>query len=137
MFSPVDGYGGYRVCGCLGGLKKLSVEQNIEKEDIEGLLLESIGGYFDSPAEVAEAVEDAGLLKEICFHSGVETLDGLENFPALEMLYIDYCELSDLKPLVQIPGLKSLKLDGLSEVKDFSPLGTMKIWRNYPLTAKT
>ncbi len=109
-----------------GGLKKLSVEQNIEKEDIEGLLLESIGGYFDSPAEVAEAVEDAGLLKEICFHSGVETLDGLENFPALEMLYIDYCELSDLKPLVQIPGLKSLKLDGLSEVKDFSPLGAMK-----------
>lgn len=109
-----------------GGLKKLSVEQNIEKEDIEGLLLESIGGYFDSPAEVAEAVEDAGLLKEICFHSGVETLDGLENFPALEMLYIDYCELSDLKPLVQIPDLKSLKLDGLSEVKDFSPLGAMK-----------
>lgn len=109
-----------------GGLKKLNIEQNIEKEDIDGLMLESIGGYFDSPMEVAEVVEDAGLLKEICFYSGVENLDGLENFPSLEMLYIDYCELSDLKPLVRIPGLRSLKLDGLSEVKDFSPLGAMK-----------
>lgn len=108
------------------GLKKLTMEQNLEKEDLRGLKLESIGGYFDSPMEVAEVVEDAGLLKEIRFHSGVEGLDGLEQFPGLEILYIDSGNLTDIRPIVGLSKLRSLTLEGLPAVTDFSPLGAME-----------
>lgn len=107
------------------GLKKLNVNYFIDKEDLEGLQLESVGGYFGSPLEVAGMVENPELIKEIYFGAGADSLEGLENFPNLEALYTDYCELEDIKPVAQVPGLKKLTFEGLPELNDFSVLSTL------------
>ncbi|MCM1136909.1 MAG: leucine-rich repeat domain-containing protein, partial [Clostridium sp.] len=108
------------------GLKKLSINQLIDAEDIKGLKLESIGGYFGTPAEAAAALEDTGLIKELRFNAGADTLEGLGDFAELETLYVEYCELEDLKPVVQLPKLKRLTFEGLPEINDFSVLGAME-----------
>ncbi len=106
-------------------LKKLTVKNAITKEDLEGLTLTSIGGYFQSPQQVAELVEDVSSIKEIQFLSGVEDLSGLEQFTNLESLSIGSCDLTDIDSLRNLPNLKILKLEGFDAFSDFSIFSTM------------
>lgn len=105
------------------GLKKINMSTNFTEKNFKGLKLESIGGYFDSPGEAASVVEDASLVKELRFNSGVESLDGLEEFSGLQSLYIDGSELSDVSRLLNLPELKKLELEGFANLSDFSVFG--------------
>lgn len=68
-------------------------------------------------------MEDASLVKELRFNSGVESLDGLEEFSGLQSLYIDGSELSDVSRLLNLPELKKLELEGFANLSDFSVFG--------------
>lgn len=106
------------------GLKKLNLNQRISEKDVAGLRLESIGGYFYSPDEAAMLVEDVSLVRELQFNAGADSLEGIGQFSNLQSLYIDYCELTDIKELVSLPELKKLTMD-VDCLSDFSVLGKM------------
>lgn len=107
------------------GLKKINLNNIIKKDYIEGLQLESIGGYFDDPAELAEMLDDPSLIKELQFNSGVTDLEGLEKFSNLETLYIANSELTNIDQLKELPRLKKLVLEGFDSLSDFSVLSSM------------
>lgn len=110
-------------CLCLfEGLKKINLSTTVKPKDIRGLKLESIGGYFDSPQEVAEIVEDVSLITEIRFNSGADSLDGLEQFTNLQSLCIDGSEMTDINQIVSLPDLKKLELEDFTNLSDFSVL---------------
>lgn len=106
------------------GLKKLNLNQRIDENDVMGLHLESIGGYFYNPDEAAMLVEDTSLVRELQFNAGADNLEGIEQFSGLKSLYIDYCELTDLRELVSLPELKKLTVD-VDYLSDFSVLGKL------------
>lgn len=105
------------------GLKKINMSTTFTAKEFEGLKLESIGGYFDSPEEVAAIVEEPSRIRELRFNSGVDALDGLEEFSGLEVLYIDGSELADVRPVLNLPKLRKLELDGFDNLSDFSVFG--------------
>ena len=105
------------------GLKKINMSTTFTEKNFEGLKLESIGVYFDSPGEIAAIVEDASLIKELRFNSGVESLEGLENFSGLQSLYIDGSELTDVSRVLNLPELKKLELEDFDKLSDFSVFG--------------
>ncbi len=107
------------------GLKKLNTSLSIGKNSLAGLSLNSIGCYASSPAEMAELLTDTSQLKEIRLNSGVESLDGLEQFPNLESLYIDGYSLTDFSKIVSLPSLKSLTLESCDGINDFSVFRVM------------
>lgn len=102
------------------GLKKLNTEQPLDKKHIASLNLNSIGCYASSPAEIAGLFADPSQLKEIRMNGGVDSLEGLEQFPNLETLYIDGYNLTDFGPLVNLSSLKSLTLESCDGMTDFS-----------------
>lgn len=113
-------------CLCLfTGLEKLVMIDSIHAEDIKGLKLTSLGGYFDSPAEVDSIVEDAASIKELQFLGGVKSLDGMEQFSGLERLFILSSELTEVDALRNVPNLKSLELSHFDSLSDFSVFSTL------------
>lgn len=108
----------------LKGLKKLDVHSSLQPEHIEGLSLESVGAYFDSPQEVMEVVDNYASLKEISFHSGLESLEGMDQFTNLECLSIDGLDTAYLGWLENLPHLKELTLRG-DNLTDFSLFADM------------
>ncbi len=105
------------------GLKKIDMRTNFTAENFEGLDLESIGGYFDNPQEVAAIVKDPSRIKELRFNSTVDSLDGLEMFSGLQSLYIERSKLSDVKQILNLTKLKKLELEDFDNLLDFSMFG--------------
>lgn len=107
------------------GLKKLKVNGSLRKEEIQGLSLESLSGYFDSLEEVADLVEDGASIREIKMTGDVLSLRGAERLPNLESLSLDCDQIEEPKTLVNMKSLKSLSVDLYDEGMDFSILGMM------------
>ncbi len=107
------------------GLKRLNMNVTLKKEYLEGLKLESIGGYFHSPGEVAGIVDDVSCIKELQFFAGADSLEDFAQFSSLETLYIGMSELGDVDALRNLPNLKKLELKGFDMLSDFSVFGTM------------
>lgn len=120
-----DGSGGTQSLRHFTGLKKLNVDGSLQAVDIEGLALESIGCYASSPEELAGLLGDTSAVKEIRLNGGVDSLNGLTDFPNLETFYVDGYELTDISPLAGQPALKSLTLESCDAVTDFSVLNVM------------
>ncbi len=113
-------------CLCLfTGLKKINLLNSLRQEDLKGLALTSIGGYFHSPLEVAGIVDDPSTVKEIRFLASVENLEGLDQFTNLESIITISSDMTEVDALKHVPSLKSLKLGGFDELSDFSIFGTM------------
>lgn len=124
---PRDIYSGFDL-SCLPmftGLKKLVSSNSLLKEDVHGLSLESVSGYFDGFEDVAALVSDAASIREITLTGDMMSLQGAEQFPNLEILRLDCDSIEDPKTLVTIKSLKSLSVDMYDEGMDFSVLGMM------------
>lgn len=118
---PRDGEWGMGSLSRFHGLKSLNVRSgNVRKSDLEGLTLESFGGYFASPALLAEVLGQTDGLKEIRLNGSVESLDGLDAFPDLESLSVYGSDLTEIKEVVAVKNLKSLRLENCDELRDFS-----------------
>lgn len=107
------------------GLKKLTVSRSLQREDLAGLRLESIGGYFGSLKEIAELVESPEELREVQTVGGQFSLEGIEQMPKLEALSIDGEQVEELRLLVQAKALKKLSLDLYDGTADFSVLSVL------------
>lgn len=106
-------------------LKSLGVAGYVSAGDMEGLKLERLSCYGKSPADVASAFEDPGRLKELRIRAGLKDLEGLAAFTGLEKLTIGGSDLTDIRALANLKGIKSLTLEYSNEVKDFSVLSVM------------
>lgn len=102
------------------GLKKLEGVSAWELSYLEEIELESIGGYFHSPANVLEYIKKPEMIKEIVYTSSVNSLQGLELFPNLERLTIEGSDLTEIKEVVAVKNLKHLTLNNFDDLRDFS-----------------
>lgn len=107
------------------GLKSLSAAGYLSAGDIKGLDLKRLSCYGKSPGEVAALFEDPGQLKELRISAGLESLDGLGALTGVEKLALKGSDLTDIKPLAAMKGVKSLTLEYCNELKDFSVLSVM------------
>ena len=107
------------------GLKKLDVDCPVTAEYVKGLHLESIGAYFSSPAEAAEAVGEAERVRELGFNNSIDNLDGIEQFENLETLYVDRSEFHNIDVLIHVGNLKNLTLNCKESLTDYTVLGKL------------
>lgn len=107
------------------GLKALSVAGYVSAGDIKGLKLERISCYGKSMQEMAAAFEDPGQLKDLRVSAGLKDLEGVGVFTGLERLTVRGSDLTDIKALAGMKGLKSLTMEYCNELKDFSVLSVM------------
>ena len=106
------------------GLQYLYLDDDLEAGDLKGLdqllsvssenTIEELAGIIPHPENIlALGVQDSIFQK---------SLDGLENFPALQSLEVDYDSLEDISALLQLPDLVSLSLKDCDHLMDYSPL---------------
>lgn len=86
-----DAYGSISLEGlsAFSGLKKLTVSRSLRREDLKGLKLESIGGYFASLEETAGLVENPEELREVRTTGSQFSLQGIDKMPEAGTLSID------------------------------------------------
>lgn len=118
------------------GLKRLGTIQSVPKEDLQGISLEGISGYFDSLEEVAAAVADTSAIRAIGMAGSNVSLQGAENFPNLESLSLDCDQIDEPKTLVNMKSLKALSVDMYDEGMDFSVFGMMPWLENVTISSK-
>ncbi len=107
------------------GLKLLKTNGSVRAENLEGLSLMGIGGYFDSLEAVAALTEDPGELRLLSMRGDTVTLQGAEQFSNLEELELKCDKIEEPKMLVNIKSLKSVSVDMYDSGMDFSIFGMM------------
>lgn len=118
------------------GLKKLGTNQTPRREDIRGLALEGIKGYFDSLEEVADLVENTAAIREIDMAGSAMSLQGAEQFPNLEILSMDCDHIDEPKAFINMNSLRSLSIDLYDEGMDFSVFGMMPWLEKVTISSK-
>ena len=88
------------------GLKSLSAAGYLSAGDVKGLDLARLSCYGKSPGEVAAIFEDPGQLKELRISAGLESLDGLGALNGVEKLTLKGSDLTDIKALAGMKGVK-------------------------------
>ena len=109
---------------CFTGLEWISIDDSFSKGDLSGL--ENLYGLYsenslDEMADIIphpEHITDLGVADTFLASS----LNGLEAFPNLMYLKVDYAGLTDISALTQFPDLLGLNLTGCDRLTDFSPL---------------
>lgn len=109
---------------CFPGLEAIAVDDDLQKGDLKGL--DSLYGvYSENTIEELtkiiphpESITNLGITDDFL----KESLTGLDSFPNLEYLAVDYSGLEDISALEQFPGLLGLTLEGCDRLTDFSPL---------------
>ncbi len=125
-FPRDDGYAVELSClPAFTGLKALDAGQSLRAENVAGLKLESVSGYFDSLDEAAALVEQPELLKRIAITGSTVSLSGIEKLPHLESLILDTDSLEEERLLVSGTSLKEVALDMYSGSMDFTIFGVM------------
>lgn len=118
------------------GLKKLGTSQGLSKENLQGLSLEGIRGYFDSLEEVAALVEDTAVIREIETTGSNVSLQGADKFPNLERLSLDCDRIDEPKMLINMKSLKALSIDMYDEGMDFTVFGMMPWLEEVTISSK-
>lgn len=118
------------------GLKKLGTNQGLSKENLQGLSLEGVRGYFDSLEEVAALVEDTAAIREIETTGSNVSLQGADKFPNLERLSLDCDRIDEPKMLINIKSLKALSVDMYDEGMDFTVFGMMPWLEEVTISSK-
>ena len=106
------------------GLKKVQ-SSSLEAENLKGLKLTGIEGYFDSLGQVASFVEHPEMLEDIGLTGDVMDLSGMETFPELRRLRLAGDSIENEKELVKARKLKTLELDMYDGSMNFSSLGAL------------
>lgn len=107
------------------GVKRISTNQTLFPEYIEGLSLTGISGYYESLEQVASLVDDPSQLRYLSLTSDPLSLAGLDKLTNLETLILNGDHLEEEKSLVNAKSLKHLTLDMYDGSMDFSTFGMM------------
>lgn len=109
---------------CFTGLEWISIDDSLSKGDLRGL--ESLTGLYaeNSLTEMASIVPHPESITELGVYDTflASSLSGLDAFPNLMYLKVDYAGLEDISALEQFPDLLGLSLSGCDRLTDFSPL---------------
>ena len=106
------------------GLEVISVDDDLDWGDLDGLHnLYSVDAE-NTIAELAEIVPHPENILALCAEDSIFThnLTGIESFPNLQSLYVDYGSLEDISALTQFPNLTALALIDCDDLADYSPL---------------
>ena len=106
------------------GLEFLSIDDDFDRGDLDGLNNLYAVYAENSITEIAEIVPAPENILELGVKSTFfeKSLEGLEAFPNLEYLSVDYDDLEDISILTQFPNLRGLTLDDCDDLTDYSPL---------------
>lgn len=118
------------------GVKKLKTNRGLTSEEIAGLHLEGITGYFNSLDSVAGLIGDTASIREIGMSGDTVSINGAEKFPNLEILSLDCDQIEEPKKLVAVKTLKSLSVDLYDEGMDFSVFGMMPWLERITISSK-
>ncbi len=127
MEFPRDQYGDADL-SCLpvfSGLKRVNVGQILSVEDLQGLELSGISGYFDSLEEAAAVIETPEQIRYLDITGTPVSLEGIEKFPNLETLILDSDQIDEAKNLVSAKSLKDISVDMYDGSMDFTIFGMM------------
>ncbi len=106
------------------GLEFLSIDDDFDPGDLDGLN----NLYAVYSENTIKELADIISVPENILELGVEStffdksLEGLEVFPNLEYLAVDYASLEDISILTQYPNLYGLILEDCDNLTDYSPL---------------
>ncbi len=109
------------------GLEWFSIDDELEKGDLKGLnSLYAVyaENTFEELADIIphpENITDLGVYDSIFKNS----LDGIDAFPNLLYLDLNYTSVKDISALSQFPDLLGLRLADCDDVNDYSPLMTL------------
>lgn len=106
------------------GLEWLSLDADLNKGDLDGLNY-LYGVYAENTiSDLADIIPNPEYITEIGAEDSIfeHDLSGIESFPSLEYLYVDYGSLEDISALLQYPNLLSLTLIDCDSLNDYSPL---------------
>lgn len=106
------------------GLEWLSLDDDLDRGDLDGLNY-LYGVYAENTiSELADIIPNPEYITEIGAEDSIfeHDLSGIESFPSLEYLYVDYGSLEDISALLQYPNLLGLTLIECDSVNDYSPL---------------
>ena len=122
------------------GLEWISVDRKLNPGDLQGL--DRLFGVYaqNTVKEMAEIIPDPetitelGIADEITAQAkpgskegtGEKNLDGIERFPNLLYLSVDYRELEDISALLNISALQGLMLEECDLLRDYSPLASLE-----------
>ncbi len=121
----VDGSGmDFSDFACFSGLEWLAVDSSLYSGDLDGLnhlcavhAENTIDEYLDiipNPENILELSVEASIFEE--------SLAGIENFPNLMCLSVEYGALKDISALTSLPYLYELTLQDCNDLTDYSPL---------------
>lgn len=109
------------------GLEWFFIDDGLEKGDLDGLdnlygvyaenTFEELAGIIPHP----ENITDLGVYDSIFKHN----LSGMDAFPNLLYLSLNYESVEDISALSQFPDLLGLELTDCDDVNDYSPLMTL------------
>lgn len=109
------------------GLEWISVDDSLSAGDLDGL--ESLYGVYSENTieEMLRIVPDPAYITDLGVEDSflAKDLSGLESFPNLLYLSLDYYGLEDISLLKEFPDLVSLSITGCDRLTDFSPLMTL------------
>ncbi|MCI8287110.1 MAG: leucine-rich repeat domain-containing protein [Lachnospiraceae bacterium] len=106
------------------GLEWLSLDADLNKGDLDGLNY-LYGVYAENTiSDLADIIPNPEYITEIGAEDSIfeHDLSGIESFPNLEYLYVDYGSLEDISALLQYPNLLGLTLIDCDSLNDYSPL---------------
>lgn len=109
------------------GLQQLYLDDDLDKGDLDGLAdlyyvyAENTIQEFAEILPYPEHITVLGV-KDSVFE---DSLEGIEAFPNLLYLAVDYRSLKDISALEQLPGLLGLSLAECDRLTDYSPLMTL------------
>lgn len=112
---------------CFTGLEFVAVDDSLKKGDLRGLAELTTVYSENSLEELAEIIPYPEYITELSVEDAfmASGLTGLDAFPNLLYLSVDYAGLTDISALSQLPDLLGLSLTGCDRLTDFSPLMTM------------
>ena len=109
---------------CFTGLEWISIDDSFAKGDLSGL--EHLSGLYseNSLEEMVDIIPHPEYITDLGVADTflASNLSGLDAFPSLMYLKVDYAGLTDISALTQFPDLLGLNLTDCERLTDFSPL---------------
>ena len=104
------------------GLKKLETSSGLSSDMLAGLQLESLTCYVKTLDDLAGILEEPAAVRELNITGGLESLDGLDQFPGIVDFTVYCSNISDISNLAVLKNMKSLTINYGDNIEDFSVL---------------
>lgn len=106
------------------GLKVLETKESLSQCNLQGLHLEGLSAPIHFLEEAAQAFDDTSSIRRLRTGSGLESLNGLDLFPNIEVLTLNARNLGDVDAVASIKHLRSLTIEDADAIADFSVLAS-------------